>query len=264
MNIVTLSRTEGQYMKSKQKMENNYSFSDGKILQFMTISLFIILLVFFILLNSIAVRNEQKVVAAIGSLLGSFGQKTGGYSDIDGTGEKNPILAVNTYTGGIDFSDILVNDPMLLQQIKILTDPRGTLVRISADTLFTNFETTINLSGQRFLDVITRTIQNNHYPVEISSHTDNIPIIRNHEKLNQEVSAMRALHILQYFTESKNISVDRIAAFGWGEFQPAYSNRTLETRKLNNRIDILFVHKPTKQKPKSGFIFKDFFFRSFE
>ncbi|MBA4366040.1 MAG: hypothetical protein C0403_00175 [Desulfobacterium sp.] len=264
MNIVTLSRTGSQYMKSKQKMENSHSFSDGKLLQLMTISLFIILLVFFILLNSIAVRNEKKVVAAIGSLLGSFGQKTGGYSDIDGTGEKNLILSINTYTGGIDFSDILVNDPMLSQQIKILSAPGGSLVRISADTLFTNFETTINPSGYRFLDRIIRAIQNNNYPVEISSHTDNIPIIRNEEKSNQEVSAMRALHIFQYVTETKNISIDRITAFGWGEYQPAYSNRTLETRKLNNRIDILFVHKPKKQKPKSGFIFKDFFFRSFE
>lgn len=251
-------------MKLNKKAENHHSYSNSKLLQLMTISLFIILLVFFILLNSIAVRNEKKVVAAIGSLIESFGQKTDGYSDVDETDEKNPIIPVSTYTGKIDFSDIFINDPILLQQIKIITDPRGSLVRIPADVLFANYETTIHDSGYRFLDRITRVIQNNNYPVEISSHTDNIPIIRNAEKSNQEVAAMRALRILQYLTESKNISINRITAFGWGEHQPAYSNRILETRKLNNRIDILFVHRPKKQKPKDGFIFKDFFFRSFE
>ncbi len=264
MKIMPFSQTGSHYMKSSKETENHHSFSDSKLLQLMTISLFIILLVFFILLNSIAVRNEKKVVAAIGSLLESFGQKTGGFSAVDEMGEKNLLPSINTYTGEIDISDIFSNDPTLLQQIKIIADPRGSLVRISTDQLFTLSETTIHPSGFRFLDRITRVIQNNKYPVEISSHTDNLPIIPNEEKSNQEISALRALRVLQYLTEGQNISIDRITAFGWGEHHPAYSNRILETRKLNNRIDFLFVHRPKKQKPKDGFIFKDFFFRSFE
>ena len=112
-----------------------------------TISLFIILLAFFILLNSIAVLNEQKVVAAIGSLLGSFGQKTGGYSVIDGTGEKNLLIPVATHTGRIDFSDIIADEPALSQQIQILTDPRGSLVRVPSEALFHQSETAITSSG---------------------------------------------------------------------------------------------------------------------
>ena len=64
--------------------------------------------------------------------------------------------------------------------------------------------------------------------------------------------------------KTKKLPIDRLTAYGGGEYQPAYSNRTLETRNLNNRVDFLFVHKIKKQKPKGGFIFKDFFFRSFE
>ena len=230
----------------------------------MTVSLFIILLAFFILLNSIAVLNEQKVVAAIGSLLGSFGQKTGGYSVIDGTGEKNFSIIENPLLGRIDFSDLLVPDTTLSQQIKILTNVRGSVIRIPANILFPGGETTISPSGYELMDRLSKALQKNEYPVEISSHTDNIPIRKNQEPSNREISAMRALRLLEYITETKKIPINRISAFGWGEYRPAYSNRTKETRKQNNRVDILFVHKFQKQKPKGGFIFKDFFFRSFE
>jgi chemotaxis protein MotB len=238
--------------------------SSGNLLQMMTISLFIILLAFFILLNSIAVLNEQKVVAAIGSLLGSFGQKTGGYSIIDGTGEQDMLVPLTIHTGRIDFSDIVTDHPALSQKIQVLTAPGGSLLRIPAAALFSNFETAITPSGYKLMDSIARSLSNNHYPVEISCHTDNIPILAAGEKSNLEISAMRALHILQYLAETKNIPIDQMTSFGWGDYQPAYSNRILETGKLNNRTDILFVHKLKKQKPKGGFIFKDFFFQSFE
>ncbi|RJP76368.1 MAG: hypothetical protein C4522_18460 [Desulfobacteraceae bacterium] len=238
--------------------------SDGNLLQMMTISLFIILLAFFILLNSIAVLNEQKVVVAIGSLLGSFGQKSGGYSIIDGTGEQDLLVPLTTHTGRIDFSDIVTDHPALSQNIHVLTEPKGSRLRIPAEALFNHSETAITPSGYKLMDSIVKSLSSNQYPIEISCHTDNIPIVIAGEKSNLEISAMRALHILQYLAETKHIPMDRMTAFGWGEYQPAYSNRTIETRKLNNRTDILFVHKLKKQKPKGGFIFKDFFFQSFE
>ena len=46
----------------------------------MTVSLFLILLTFFILLNSIAILDERKVRVAIGSLIGAFGSLPGGLS----------------------------------------------------------------------------------------------------------------------------------------------------------------------------------------
>ena len=46
----------------------------------MTVCLFLILLTFFILLNSIAVIDEQKKLLAFGSLLGAFGALPGGMS----------------------------------------------------------------------------------------------------------------------------------------------------------------------------------------
>lgn len=249
--------------RNRKKKVQPQSAADGSLIQTITISLFIILLAFFILLNSIAVLNEKKVMAAIGSLLGSFGQKSGGYSIIDGTGEKNLTVPMTTYTGRVDFSDIITDNPVLSQKIQVLSDPRGSLVRIPAADLFDPSSTRIRPSGKKLIRAIAGTIQKNTYPVEISCHTDNTPIMAHHAVSNLEISAMRALHILQYCIETGKVAAERVTAFGRGAFDPAYSNRVLQTRKQNNRVDILFVHKLSSEKPKGGFIFRDFFFRSF-
>jgi hypothetical protein len=49
----------------------------------MTVSLFLILLTFFILLNSIAVIDEHRSRMAIGSLIGAFGGLPGGLSPLE-------------------------------------------------------------------------------------------------------------------------------------------------------------------------------------
>ena len=249
--------------RNRKKILPSASDTGGNLIQTITISLFIILLAFFILLNSIAVLNEKKVVAAIGSLLGSFGQKSGGYSIIDGMGEKDLPVPMTAYTGRVDFSDIITDNPLLSQKIAVLNDPRGSLVRIPAADLFEPSSTQISPSGNKLIGAIARTIQKNTYPVEISCHTDNTPIMMHNMVSNLEFSAMRALHLLQFCIESGKIAAERLTSFGRGEFNPAYSSRVLQTRALNNRVDILFVHKLSRQKPKGGFIFKDFFFRSF-
>lgn len=249
--------------RNRKKKAQDAATADGSLIQTITISLFIILLAFFILLNSIAVLNEKKVVAAIGSLLGSFGQKSGGYSIIDGTGEKNLTVPMTTYTGRVDFSDIITDNPTLAQKIQVISDPRGSLVRIPVADLFDPSSTRLNPSGNRLISAVVKTMQKNTYPVEISCHTDNTPIMIHNAVSNLEISAMRALHILQFCVETGKVAAERMTAYGRGASSPAYSNRMLQTRELNNRTDILFVHKLSRKKPKGGFIFKDFFFRPF-
>jgi len=233
------------------------------VIQVMTISLFVILLSFFILLNSIAVVNEQKVFEAIGSLLGSFGIKTSGYTVLKGEGENFQIFPAETGNSPVDFSDLFAGDNSFSRKIMILSTPKGSMVRIPADLIFGNSETTINPSGKKILRHLSGIIVHNQYPVEISVHTDDAPAEEG-EISNRELSVLQALQVLSYFIETKKISPDRLTALGWGEHRNAFSNQTAETRKLNRRIDILFLHKKMKQKPESGYIYNRFFFKTYE
>ncbi|MBW2681247.1 MAG: flagellar motor protein MotB, partial [Deltaproteobacteria bacterium] len=63
--------------KNKKKKIDDDGADIGMV---MTVSLFLILLTFFILLNSIAVIDEHRSRMAIGSLIGAFGGLPGGLS----------------------------------------------------------------------------------------------------------------------------------------------------------------------------------------
>ncbi len=255
-------------MALKRKKQFMTQSSTDSLLGVMTVSLFIILLAFFILLNSIAVVDEQKMLLALGSLLESFGVDSGGYSVINGTGDKPDLPAyssdIHGRVGHIDFSDLYVADENLSQEIEVLSDPRGSMVRIQARILFEPADMNIRPSAFSILNTLGDIINRNSYPVEILSYLDNVPHAENAGITNRELSAIRSLSLLKYLIKEKRISPGRITALGWGEHGPVASNKTAKTRELNRRVDIVFVHKKEMKKPKRWFIFKDFFFKSLE
>jgi chemotaxis protein MotB len=65
------------------KKKKNIDDDGADIGMVMTVSLFLILLTFFILLNSIAVIDEHRSRMAIGSLIGAFGGLPGGLSPLE-------------------------------------------------------------------------------------------------------------------------------------------------------------------------------------
>ena len=70
--------------RKKRNFDDDSRINVGLVL---TVSLFLILLTFFILLNSIAVLDDRRVRLGLGSLLGAFGSLPGGLSALD-TGES--------------------------------------------------------------------------------------------------------------------------------------------------------------------------------
>lgn len=92
------------------------------------------------------------------------------------------------------------------------------------------------------LDKIKEILGN--YPgnlIIIEGHTDNIPIRTKKFSDNWQLSGERALSVLHYFLESKNLDPRNFSLAGYGEFQPIVSNDTPENRALNRRVDIVVV-----------------------
>ena len=102
----------------------------SSLLQMMTISLFIILLAFFILLNAIAVIDSQKRRVALGSVLKSFGVLSGGWSHIEGQSDNWALSAFPNYHGPVALKDLSFIDSNLLKHIRVAVHKRGSLLSI--------------------------------------------------------------------------------------------------------------------------------------
>ena len=80
--------------------------------------------------------------------------------------------------------------------------------------------------------------------VNIEGHTDSIPFGgRGQIKDNWDLSVVRATAIVKILTSSSSISPERLSASGRGEYFPIASNKTVEGRRTNRRIEIILSPK---------------------
>jgi chemotaxis protein MotB len=78
--------------------------------------------------------------------------------------------------------------------------------------------------------------------LRVDGHTDNRPISGGQYKSNWELSAARAVSVVQYLI-SKGVEPDRLAAAGFGEFQPLDQGTDEESLARNRRIELKLTER---------------------
>jgi chemotaxis protein MotB len=75
--------------------------------------------------------------------------------------------------------------------------------------------------------------------IRVDGHTDDQPLSGTGEfKDNWELSQARALSVVKFLISQLNIPADRLAANGFGEFQPVNTANTAQARRQNRRIEL--------------------------
>jgi chemotaxis protein MotB len=78
--------------------------------------------------------------------------------------------------------------------------------------------------------------------LRVDGHTDVRPINSPQFKSNWDLSAARAISVVQYLV-SKGVSPQRLVAAGFGEFQPLDSSNTEDAYKRNRRIELKLTER---------------------
>jgi len=136
------------------------------------------------------------------------------------------------------------------KQVKLDMQDKGLVITFVADILFSSGKASIKKDASPILDKVARVLNENvpDLNVGIEGHTDNVPIRASGWKSNWELSTSRALSVLHYLVEEKDVSPDRISAIGYGEYRPVASNDTSEGRQANRRVNF----KLESVKPVEG------------
>ena len=255
-------------MTKKKKEEEKGPVDLGPV---MTVSLFLILLTFFIMLNSIAVVDERRVRASIGSILGAFGSFTGGYSTSK-TGESVTTPTAPMITSEIDFNQMLtLEDKTVAQQVTITPMKNKDVITINSDFLFEKDSLSINSACKPLLNRLCAAVLTGTYTIEIVGHTGGAPDSENEKKSNWEISANMAMAVYDYFRLSGRIAPERLEMFGAGGYRPVVSNLTKRSRAQNKRVEIVLytkvpevIQRIFKKKPSNIFTFDTFDFRIFD
>jgi len=135
-----------------------------------------------------------------------------------------------------------VSSLALGEEVSVVAKDREVVVIMKEKVTFMPGEVDVLEGSQHLLDRIAEII--NRYPaylVEISGHTDDVPIRTPLYPSNWELSVARAASVLRYFINSQSVDPSRLSIKGNADKKPLTSNDTPENRARNRRVEIRFI-----------------------
>jgi chemotaxis protein MotB len=134
-------------------------------------------------------------------------------------------------------------------------EARGLVVSLRQATFFPSGEDTIDPATYSSLQKVATAISQLPNPVRLEGHTDAIPIHTARFRSNWDLSAARAIAVLDLLTARFKVPVQRLAIAGYAETIPIAANDTDEGRARNRRVDIVILNRQqliNEPAPASG------------
>ncbi len=128
-------------------------------------------------------------------------------------------------------------------KIAFVLDEEGLDISIQDSVLFESGDANIMQNVSPVLTSIAKSLSDIDNNIRVLGHTDNIPIKNDKYRSNWDLSAMRAINVMQFLVDSGNLQQNRFTVQGNGEFSPKYDNSTAEGRAKNRRVEIIVVRK---------------------
>lgn len=122
----------------------------------------------------------------------------------------------------------------------------------SSEVLFDTAQATLSPAGREEIAKVAAILasvaddipEELDWVIRVDGHTDDRPLSGRGEFAdNWELSQARALSVVRYMSEDLGISPTRLAANGFGEYQPVNTADTNEARAQNRRIELKLTEK---------------------
>jgi chemotaxis protein MotB len=208
-----------------------------------------------------ASAQVQEVVARI--LGGSVDDKGKGSAAMKGPGgQRQPASDVVKAAMLPQPAELLPSLEYLKEQLKreigsgkmrIGLEARGLVVSLEQSTFFPSGEDTIDPATYPSLEKVATAISKLPNPVRLEGHTDAVPIHTARFRSNWELSAARAIAVLQLLNGRFEIPRDRMAIGGYAETVPVAPNDSERGRARNRRVDIVILnHQQAVNEPVSA------------
>lgn len=143
--------------------------------------------------------------------------------------------------------EALFGDLISSNKIDIRGNEEWLEIELSSSLLFESGRADINVAALTLLAEVADLIKGQPNSVKVEGFTDNIPINTAQFPSNWELSTARASAIVQLFVEEQ-VDPARLAAIGYGEYQPIADNSTPQGREKNRRV-VLMISKKGDVRP---------------
>ena len=132
-------------------------------------------------------------------------------------------------------------------QLSVEKSETTIILRFGEVFLFNSGKADLLPSGQAALLNIIKIVSQNSSAIKlitIEGNTDNVPIRNSEFKDNWDLSVTRAVNVLRTVQGYNIIDPSKLAAVGYGEYQPIDTNTTDAGRAHNRRVDFVIQKMP--------------------
>lgn len=225
-----------------------------------------LLFAFFVVMYSISSLNEGKYKILSDSLVGVFNQPDRAVKPIP-IGEEQPrtshedLSASDTAQAGdapIDPLDSIVRsmraafaDLIGSHQLTVRGNEQWVEIELNSSLLFPSGDALPNDMAFGILDKVANILAPFDNPIHVEGFTDNLPISTDKYPTNWELSAARAGSVVRMLAAG-GVQASRLAAVGYGEFQPIADNSTAEGRARNRRVILVISRNLDVRRSVTG------------
>ncbi len=128
-------------------------------------------------------------------------------------------------------------------KMQIHLEPRGLVVSLRQAAFFPSGGDAIDPATYRSLEKVVTAIGKLPNPVRLEGHTDARPINTARFRSNWDLSAARAIALLELLTGRFAIPRERLAIAGYAETVPVAPNDAEVGRALNRRVDVVILNQ---------------------
>ena len=138
-----------------------------------------------------------------------------------------------------------INNGGYLDKVEVVVNETGLQINIKDVILFDSSKADVKKASNPLLIQISRAVKDLDNDIKIIGHTDNRPIKNEEFRSNWDLSAMRAINILQFMNQSGGLPQERLSIEAYGEYEPKYDNSTEDGQAGNRRVEISILRKYT-------------------
>jgi chemotaxis protein MotB len=136
-----------------------------------------------------------------------------------------------------------LEDEIKAGKIELKLTPRGLVISIREAGFFPSGGDEIMPEGHVSLDKIGNMLGTLPNPVLLEGHTDSIPIHTARFRSNWELSAARAIAMMNCLSAQADLPPERFGVAGYADSHPIADNGTPEGRAMNRRVDVVILNQ---------------------
>lgn len=163
-----------------------------------------------------------------------------------------PPMASHANTNTLESSMQLLSRELATEiksgTMRLSLEHRGLVVSLSQATFFPSGTDSVDEATFSSLEKVALVMLRIPNPVRLEGHTDSRPIHTERFRSNWDLSASRAIAVLDLLRDRFHISTNRLAVAGYADSAPVDSNDTEIGRARNRRVDLVILNDNGNEK----------------